>query len=218
MAPWPFLCTCEDLSDVIHNSCYEHQLHHFIWHCSCVCHVPVCINIRITFLLMSQHWFHPFCSTLIINTVCFKTECIRLESDTLFQWRKMNATIWYSPCTVLIKHWKNIYRLIAIVWNWRGGDVVLLHGVSSALKWSGVIILSQSGSLLQCFSLSSQYHCKQIVVIENEAQCVLMAVCILKSTVKRWDSHSSRLKVKLLVEQDKVLRWRKMDLFKHKQW
>lgn len=100
--------------------------------------------------------------------------------------------------------------------GWEGVGV-LLHGVSSALKWSGVIILSQSGSLLQCFSLSSQYHRRQTVVIENEARGVLMAVCILRLYNEEMRRAPQRFESKSIMKRSKVLRWRRIDSFKHKE-
>ena len=96
--------------------------------------------------------------------------------------------------------------------GWEGMGSVWCWCMESLKYSSGVIILSQSGSLLQCFFLSSQYHCKQIVMIENEAHCALMEKSMLRSTMKWWDAHCSGWE-----SRHSVLRWRKIDSLKHKR-
>lgn len=57
-----------------------------------------------------------------------------------------------------------------------------------SLKYSSELeslyCLSQA-AYYSVFFLSSQYHCKQIVMIENEAQCALMEKSMFRSAMKR---------------------------------
>lgn len=132
------------------------------------------------------------CKYLYLNKFVANSK-YKLLSSRMYQigiwhvvsWRNTNATILRCPQKALGGHSQAGCHCIKLA-GWEGLGVWCCCLKSPlALKWSGVIILSQSGSLLQCFSLSSQYHCNQTAVIENEARCLPMEVCTFRSATKR---------------------------------
>lgn len=105
-------------------------------------------------------WLKFNCWLAQPQTIHEKPECI---------WRSQRGN---PDCTFLPAlggHLLTDCHCIKLV-GWEGCGCAVPCRVSLALKWSGVIILSQSASgLLQCISLSSQYHGEQSAVIENKA-------------------------------------------------
>lgn len=123
---------CEDLPDVITAKCYEHEFDRF--------YIAFCLHLH----LQVSYW-RPDIDFMFHSALIITAECIGLECDALFQWRNTNANIRDSSRTVLIKHRENIYGLIAVVLNWRGGRGWVRGAAAWSLfstqeKWSHYIV------------------------------------------------------------------------------